>query len=76
MTDDDDTAEDPLGRWVGGDRVTAEIPTTDATVTGRVRGSTGYGRTRIVVDGADGEKDTEILLPTERILGPVDAGRP
>jgi len=72
MTDDGDG----IGPWFGGSKVTADLPGTDATVTGRVRRSTGFGRTRIIVAGDDGEKDTEILLPTERITAVVDEGDP
>ena len=59
---------DAVGLWVGGSRVRVELPRTKATVTGRVHGSTGYGRTRILVDGPNDEKDTEILVPERRIV--------
>jgi hypothetical protein len=47
------------------------LPGTDATVTGRVHGSTGHGRTRVLVDGDGDEKDTEILVPSGRIVDVV-----
>lgn len=66
------TPGDDVGPWFGGSQVRVELPGTDATVTGRVHGSTGFGRTRVLVDGGAGEKDTEILVPTERIVDVVE----
>jgi hypothetical protein len=62
---------DDVGPWFGGSQVRVELPGTDATVTGRVHGSTGHGRTRVLVDGDGDEKDTEILVPSGRIVGVV-----
>jgi len=61
-----------VGPWFGGSVVRVDLPGTDATVTGRVHGSTGYGRTRVLVDGDGDEKDTAILVPTERIVDVVE----
>ena len=63
---------DGVGPWFGGSEVRVELPGTDATVTGRVHGSTGHGRTRVLVNGPGDEKDTEILVPTERIVAVVE----
>lgn len=63
---------DEVGPWFGGSVVRVDLPETDATVTGRVHGSTGHGRTRVLVDGDSDEKTTEILVPTERIVDVVD----
>lgn len=63
---------DDVGEWFGGSQVRVDLPRTDATVTGRVHGSTGYGRTRVLVDGPGDEKDTELLVPAERIVAVVE----
>ena len=67
MTDTDD-----VGPWYGGSQVRVDLPATDATVTGRVHGSTGFGRTRVLVDGPGDEKDTEILVPSGRIVDVIE----
>ena len=61
-----------VGPWSGGSRVRALLPGTDATVVGRVRGGDAAGRVRVIVDGDDGETDTSILLPQDRIVEVVD----
>ena len=66
MTDAD------VGLWFGGSRVTVTLPGTDATVTGRVRGSTGYGRVRVLVDGDSVRQDTEILTPRENVVEVIE----
>jgi hypothetical protein len=71
MTTDDADADD-VGPWYGGSQVRVELPGTDATVTGRVHGSTGFGRTRVLVDGPGDEKDTELLVPSGRIIDVVE----
>jgi hypothetical protein len=71
MTTDDADADD-VGPWYGGSQVRVDLPGNDATVTGRVHGSTGHGRTRVLVDGPGDEKDTEILVPAERIVAVVE----
>lgn len=71
MTDGHPDGDD-VGEWFGGSQVRVDLPGTDATVTGRVRGSTGHGRTRVLVDGPGDEKDTEILVPSGRIIDVVE----
>ena len=61
-----------VGPWFGGSRVRIQLPGTDATVVGRVRGGDAAGRTRVIVDGDDGEKDTSILLPEDRIVEVIE----
>ena len=68
MTDE----SDDVGPWFGGSRVAVTLPGSAATVTGRVRGSTGYGRVRVLVDGDDGRKDTEILTPRVNITEVIE----
>jgi len=68
ITDDGDD----VGPWFGGSQVRVDLPGVDATVTGRVHGSTGFGRTRVLIDGVGDEKDTEILVPTGRIVDVVE----
>jgi hypothetical protein len=60
------------GPWFGGSRVRIQLPGTDATLVGRVHGSDGGGRTRVIVDGADGEWNTSILVPNDRIVKVVE----
>ena len=66
MTDAD------VGPWFGGSRVAVTLPGTDATVTGRVQGSTGYGRVRVLVDGDGDRKDTAILTPRENVVEVIE----
>ena len=39
---------------------------------GRVRGGDAAGRTRVIVAGDAGEKDTSILLPEDQIVEVVE----
>lgn len=61
-----------IGPWFGGSRVRIQLPRTDATVVGRVHGSDGGDRTRVIVDGENGERDTSILVPSDRVVEVVE----
>jgi hypothetical protein len=71
---DDHRAE--VGPWFGGSVVRVDLPGADATVTGRVRGSTGYGRTRVLADVDVGYGGGFDSLWSNWVKANENAGRP
>lgn len=61
-----------VGTWFGGSMVRVILPQDAGTLVGRVHGSTGFGRVRIIVEGEGEEKDTSLLIPRDRVTEVVE----